>query len=192
MPRCIDMPNCAPIVKRGGLSFAPRTLPEPSMSWWRLGSARSAKIRSAGAAMSRSTDTTSRDSLMRASVRRHPSGVDSRRQRQSRDGAAAFAREELDGPSVQLRDLTHDRETETGTRLRSSRGRAIEAIEDPGSLVARDADAAVAHFHDPSPHVDFDRRVRRAELARIVEQVVNGAIDRGDPDVHDGVGVARE
>ena len=52
------IPNLAPWDKRDGLSGAAwRTVPEPSTSGWRRGSARMAKIVSGGAGITRSTVT---------------------------------------------------------------------------------------------------------------------------------------
>src|SRR4051794_2382614 len=58
-PIRIDMPKRLPSSRRCGGCFASRTVPEPSMSRWRLGSAIRAKMASGGAGMNRSTVSTS-------------------------------------------------------------------------------------------------------------------------------------
>src|SRR5260370_36041144 len=57
-PIFIDIPNFDPSARRCGPSLALRTVPDPSMSGWRLGSAMRAKILSAGAGDTRSTGST--------------------------------------------------------------------------------------------------------------------------------------
>ena len=54
-PIFIDIPNWLPSASRCSGSLASRTLPEPSMSRWRVGSAIRSKIASGGAGMNRST-----------------------------------------------------------------------------------------------------------------------------------------
>jgi len=53
----IDTPKVEPSARRSEPDLASRTVPEPSMSRWRAGSARRSKIFSAGAGMTRSTET---------------------------------------------------------------------------------------------------------------------------------------
>ena len=93
---------------------------------------------------------------------------------------------------MHLCDLADDRQTESRTRLRAGRGGAVEAVEHERALVGRDPDAAVAHFDDPTAHVDLDRCVVRAELARVVDEVVHGAIDGRGADVDHRGRVARQ
>src|SRR3954447_25275141 len=64
MPIVTRSPACGG--RPAGADRARFTEPEPSISTWRAGSARRAKIRSAGAWITRSTETTSRSSLMAA------------------------------------------------------------------------------------------------------------------------------
>ncbi len=65
-PIFIDMPNVLPSSSRRGSPFARRTVPEPSISGCRAGSARKAKIASGAAGISRSTVSDSRSSLIAA------------------------------------------------------------------------------------------------------------------------------
>src|SRR3954447_5794750 len=58
-PIFIDMPNCDPRVSRSEPALASRTVPDPSMSRCRLGSANRSKIFSGGAGITRSADATS-------------------------------------------------------------------------------------------------------------------------------------
>src|SRR5689334_19264950 len=58
-PIFIDMPKVEPSARRCDPALASRTVPEPSMSGWRAGSASRSKIDSGGAGITRSTETTS-------------------------------------------------------------------------------------------------------------------------------------
>src|SRR4051795_12377882 len=62
-PIFICMPNFDPSARESGASMASCTEPEPSMSWWRRGSATTAKILSAGAAMTRSREMVRPDAV---------------------------------------------------------------------------------------------------------------------------------
>src|SRR3990172_438380 len=83
MPSFIDIPNLDPRERRWEPSFASRTVPDPSMSWCRDGSARRSKIADAGAGMRRSTVATSFVSVMSSTVLLH---MCSRRSRGERAG----------------------------------------------------------------------------------------------------------
>ena len=60
--------------------------------------------------------------------------------------------------------------------LRASLG-AVEAIEDVGQILLREALAVIAHRHGAICERDLDRAARRAPLARVVEQVRDRAGD---------------
>src|SRR6478735_7151992 len=65
MPTFIDMPKRLPSTSRCEPCLAFTTVPEPSMSWCRSGSTSSSKMAWGGTGMTRSTVTTSLDSLTR-------------------------------------------------------------------------------------------------------------------------------
>src|SRR4249919_2974741 len=112
-PIFIDIPNVEPSESLAGLSpFASRTVPDPSIFGWLAGSARSSKIFSGGAAITRSTETWSRFSAIPAGYLRAHGAA--RRAGPHRLPARAAAGAHLQGRGVPAGHRCHPRDGSRG------------------------------------------------------------------------------
>ena len=79
--------------------------------------------------------------------------------------------------------LLDDREPEPGAGQGASRGGAVEAVEDVRQIGVVDAGPVVAHCQHPVGEADVDGAAGRAPLDRVVEDVVDRALQpRAGPD----------
>ena len=112
---------------------------------------------------------------------------------QAQQRAPAVGGLRRDGSAVPLGHLAHDRQAQPGTGPAAGGVGAEEAVEDLGALVVRDSRPAVADGQLAVAQAHVDRRVGRAPLRGVVEQVGDGAIEPRRDALHQrGLELGRE
>src|SRR5690349_13410769 len=98
--------------------------------------------------------------------------------------------------AMRLGHLADDREPEAGAGHRARRGRAVEAIEDEGTVLVGESRPVVPHLQLAAGERDLDRAPVAAPLAGVLEQVPDGALHPVAITVDDGrlqsVGLPRD